>query len=86
MDELVKTDANNFQAVNDSSESRSRTTTITDNQENYIDKSNKKSPPINNNNNDLIGAERQCWKRLRKLVATYETSIDIKNLSSTTKN
>ncbi|CAF3490546.1 unnamed protein product [Rotaria socialis] len=90
MDELVKTDANNFQVVNDSLESRSRTTTITDNQENYIDKSNKKSSPINNNNNnnnnDLIGAERQCWKRLRKLVATYETSIDIKNLSSTTKN
>ncbi|CAF4982387.1 unnamed protein product, partial [Rotaria magnacalcarata] len=86
MDELVKTDANNFQAVNDSLENRSRATTITDNQENYINRSIKKSPPINNNNNnnnnnDLIDVERQCWKKLRELVAIYETSTDIKNLS-----
>ncbi|CAF4065238.1 unnamed protein product, partial [Rotaria sp. Silwood2] len=78
MDEIGKTDTNIVQQQNDSLINPSRRTTIND-----IDNFAQRSFHLNTlhiNNNDLISSERECWKKLRELVAIYQTSTDIKQL------
>ncbi|CAF5027481.1 unnamed protein product [Rotaria sp. Silwood1] len=84
MDEIGKTDTNIFQQQNDPLINYSRTTTIND-----IDNFAQRSFQLNTlliNNNDLISTERECWKKLRELVAIYQTSTDIKQLPTISKH
>ncbi len=87
IDEIIQTDSNLLQQQNDAIAAHSRTSTIHNYPETDIENLVFKSlrSNLHNNNNDLTDIERQCWKKLRELVAMYSTPPEIKQISTTRK-
>jgi hypothetical protein len=88
IDEVIQTDSNLLQQQNDFINVRSRSNTLHPRPEIGIENLVLKSlqSDILQNNNDLTDIERQCWKKLRELVAIYKTPPEIKQISTTRKS
>ncbi len=88
-DEVIQTDFNLLQQQqNDFIARSSRANTILNHTETGIENLVLKSfQPniIQNNHDDFTDVERQCWKKLRELVAIYSTPPEIKQISTTRK-
>ena len=88
IDEIIKTDTNLLQEQDDIIPFHSRASTIIDHPETGIETLVLKSLQSNllhSENDDLMNSERQCWKKLRELVAIYGTPPEIKQISTTRK-
>jgi len=79
IDEIIQTDSNLVQQQNDFLAMNTRDY-VENGIENFVLLNNN-----NNNTNDLTDIERQCWKKLRELVAIYKTLPEIKQISTTRK-
>jgi hypothetical protein len=88
INEIIKTDSNLLQQQDDIIPFHSRTSTMADHSEGVVEKLVLKSLQANllhSDNEDLMDSERQCWKKLRELVAIYGTPPEIKQISTTRK-
>jgi hypothetical protein len=89
VDEAIQTDSNIIQQSNDFLVIRSRSNTLFNHPESGIEnlvlKTYQSNPLHMTNNDDLADLERQCWKKLRELVAMYRTQPETKPISTTRK-
>lgn len=89
VDEVIPTDSHALYSTTEFVETHSRSNTLYDHPEAGIDnlvlRSLNSDLLYGTNNDDFIDVERQCWKKLRELVAIYRTPPEIKQIPTARK-
>ena len=89
VDEVIPTDSHPLYPLNEFAETHPRNNTVYDHPdagiENLVLRSLNSDLLYSTNNDDLIDLDRQCWKKLRELVAIYRTPPEIKQIPTAGK-